>query len=272
MAFPSGEFAGSDYALVGPADNRVHEIATKRFPYNTVCHLGRGFGDGRLRGCTGCLIDPTRLVTAAHCLYSVRLGRAPLRIRVAPGRADRDRLPFGSIDAAEAYVPRRFIKPRGPRDRRDYDYGLLVLAHPFRSLRRFLPLRALSDQGWKRLGPRVRVTIAGYPGDRPLGTLWRHSESLEGLDPRRLYYSVDTCPGHSGSPVWANLPEGPGLVGIHTTGILDERGRSHGCAPGTTLAAPGMVNSGVRITPAVLANLRDPTRAVAGRPPMVRVL
>jgi V8-like Glu-specific endopeptidase len=71
-----------DYALVGPTDDRLHEIRTTRFPYNTVCHLGRDFGDGVWRGCSGVSIGPRKLLTAAHCLYSLKPKRAPLRIRV----------------------------------------------------------------------------------------------------------------------------------------------------------------------------------------------
>lgn len=272
MAPAAERFEASDYALVGPTDNRIHERQTDRFPYSTVCHLGRGFGDGLLRGCSGVLIGPRRLLTAAHCLYSPKLGRPPERVRVAPGRADRDRFPFGTIDAAAAYVPRRFISPRNSADRKDHDYGLVILKRPFPRIRRFLPVRSVSDEAWRKLRPKARLTVAGYPGDRPIGTLWRHSEVLRRLGTRRLFYTVDTCPGHSGSPIWADLPGGPALVGVHTSGILDEQGRSYGCAPGTVLAPPGSLNSGVRLTPSVIANLRDPQRRVGGKRPMVRVL
>jgi V8-like Glu-specific endopeptidase len=103
----------ADYAVVGPTDNRVQEADTTGFPFNTVCHLGRDFGDGRLRGCSGVLIAPTIVLTAAHCLYSLLLGRAPRRILVHPGRRDRDTLPFGSREAAHAYIPRGFVGARG---------------------------------------------------------------------------------------------------------------------------------------------------------------
>lgn len=56
----------ADYAVVGPKDNRVHEIRTTRFPFSTICYLGRDFGDGVLRGCTGVLIRPNVVLTAAH--------------------------------------------------------------------------------------------------------------------------------------------------------------------------------------------------------------
>ena len=40
----------ADYAVVGPTDGRLHISDTRRFPYNTICHLGRDFGNGKLQG------------------------------------------------------------------------------------------------------------------------------------------------------------------------------------------------------------------------------
>lgn len=267
---PNALDAGFDYALVGPLDSRVHEIRTTRFPYNTICHLGRDFGDGRWRGCSGVLIGPRQVLTAGHCLFSTKLGRAPVRIRVAPGRADRDRFPYGIQVSRRYYVPERFVRPNSARDRRLFDYGLIVLPQAFPGIQRYLPVKALPDAVLER---KRRVGIAGYPADRPVGSLWRHSEQLRRVTPRRLLYSVDTCPGHSGSPVWLVGPAADTLaiVGVHTSGILDELGRSYGCGKGVVLAPPGMLNSGVRVTPEVLANLRDPNRIVSGRRAMRRL-
>ena len=262
----------ADYAIVGPVDSRVHLIHTTRFPYATLCHLGRDFGDGLLRGCSGVLIGPRQVLTAAHCLYSLKLGRAPQRVRVAPGRADRDRFPLGTVQAARGYVPRRFVEARTTQERRVHDYGLLTLPRPFAGAVRFMPLIALSDAQLDVLKRQGTLTVAGYPGDRPVGSLWGHREHLRRYTPRRLLYSVDTCPGHSGSAIWARWQGRRALIGVHTSGILDERGRSYGCAKGTVMAPPGMLNSGVRLTAEVIANLRDPQRRVGGVQPMLRVL
>lgn len=265
--------AERDYALVGPIDNRVQEIETRRFPFNTICHLGRDFGFGLRWGCSGTLFAPRRVLTAAHCLYSLKLGRAPNQIAVAPGRSDRDQMPYGRRFALAAYVPLRFIQARSRAERRANDYGLVILHHRFPPLNRFLPLHAADNAELHRLQERkISLTIAGYPADRPVGTLWRHSETLRGFSAKRLFYTVDTCPGDSGSPVWAREGDRWALLAVHTTGILDELGRSHGCARGTVMAPPGSLNSGVRLTPRILANLGQPQSRVNGALAMIRVI
>jgi V8-like Glu-specific endopeptidase len=181
-------------------------------------------------------------------------------------------LPYGSQLAAAGYVPRRFVHARSSAERSAHDYGLLVLPRPFAGIQQFLSVRVLTDAALSRLHSSGLLTVAGYPSDRPVGTQWRHSEHLRRFTPQLLLYTVDTCPGHSGSPIWAALQGKPVVVGIHTSGILDRRGRPYGCAKDTVLAPAGMLNSGVRVTPEVADNLRHPERRVSGAQPMIRVL
>ncbi len=263
----------ADYALVGPVDNRIHEINTTQFPFNTVCHIGRDFGNNRWSGCSGVLITQRIVLTAAHCLYSHKRGGPPIRIRVTPGRSDRDTAPFGSIISSQYYVPRKFIMSRTAADRRNYDYGFIVLPRAFHAIKRFLRLHVLNEHDLKSHTTGRRITIAGYPGDRPVGTMWHHTERIKKITPRRLLYTVDTCPGHSGSPIWQmnTGDKNEYIVGIHTSGILDEQGRSYGCNKGTVLAPPGLLNSGVRITPEVIANIFEPRRRSGIQAAMLRL-
>src|SRR5260370_25153244 len=103
--------------------------------------------------------------------------------------------------------------------------------------------------------------------------MWGHAETLRGWTPRRLHYTVQTCPGHSGSPIWhrSAAPETPILVGVHTSGVTHERGRPYGCRKDTVLAPPGMMNSGARILPATIADLLNPDRTLRGNHRMLRV-
>jgi len=265
----------TDYAVVGPHDNRIHEVNTKQFPWNTICHVGRDFGDGRWRGCTGALIGERVVLTAGHCLYNHSMRRAPVRIRVVPGRVDRDQFPFGSVITSEFFAPRRYIDARFPNitDRRNYDYGVILLPQSFSAISRFMTIRVLPDPELVRLKRSKLFTIAGYPGDRPVGSMWRHTERVRRITPLRLHYTMDTCPGHSGSPIWyiRRADSTRVIVGVHTSGIVDERGRAYGCSQGTILAPPGLMNSGVRITQEVLDDISDPRRNVGGVEPMVRL-
>jgi V8-like Glu-specific endopeptidase len=266
---------GADYSVVGPRDNRIHEIETSQFPFSTICHLGRDFGDGRWQGCSGFLVASSTVVTAAHCLYRGADRQRPRRIRVVAGRRDRDTFPFGARFASRAYVPRAFVEATGARarNRAEHDYGVGLLDRPFASIMRFMPLRMMTDRQLDELRNRSLITIAGYPADRPVGTLWRHSERLKRIAPRRLFYSVDTCPGHSGSPIWATARGGRrAVIGVHTSGVLDERGRSYGCRPDTVLAPPGMMNGGIRLTHEVLASIRNPDSRIGGEQLMARML
>ena len=85
-----------------------------------------------------------------------------------------------------------------------------------------MPLRPLDRGGLERLQAQTLLTVAGYPSDRPLGTMWRHAERC---GRGRLFYTVDTCPGHSGSPIIARIGGAPAIIGVHTAGLLDPEGR-----------------------------------------------
>jgi len=258
----------ADLSVIGPVDDRIHEIETTRFPWNTMVYLCRDFGDGNCAGCSGALISPQRVLPAAHCIWSLERRAAPRRILVIPGRSDRKTLPYGSIDARRFWVPRGFID--GP-NRSEWDWAIIDLPRPFPDIRRFLPIRALPDAILERLKMRGRITVVGYPSDRPLGTLWRHAERLVRFSPRRLFHTVDTCPGHSGSPIIARLGDSAAIIGVHTAGLLDAEGRSHGCKRGSILAPPGSVNSGVRATPGMLDALTRPAARLGGGTGMVQL-
>jgi V8-like Glu-specific endopeptidase len=239
----------ADYAVVGPVDGRRRITDTTRFPFHAICHLERIFDDGARSGATGFLVAPRIVLTAAHCLMSPArrlVGRNPVprTIRVFPGRsseAQRNALPVASF-----YVPRQY-KTR--IDRR-FDYGLIRLARPVPAEHGAMPIAAPSTPQLREIRQRHLLHISGYPGDKPRGSQWHHSERLDGKTDAQLLYSVDTCPGHSGAPIWIENWNGRpvSVIGIHTAGPPAHPGGAWGCRPGVPMAPQGMFNRGVRLS------------------------
>ena len=234
-----------DPAIIGTDDRRMVSN-TRVMPYAAICYVERTW-NGRKAGCTGTLISPNLVLTAGHCL--IRAGsRVPSAITVQPGRNGSHR--GETIPAARAWVARGFAMDRKPL----YDYGLIRLSRPVRDPRHVIPLHRPTQAQLLDLVRGGTIEVAGYPGDKPRGTMWTHSERLSRFDDRRLIHTVDTCPGHSGSAVLAVIGGRRRVIGIHVAGVRDPRtGRSFGCTPGTGGAPLGGINRAVRINDRVMS-------------------
>jgi V8-like Glu-specific endopeptidase len=262
------EVSEADYSVIGPVDDRFPIPARRRrpstllFPTNTICLLEILDRDGSVLGTgTGTLIAPQVVLTAKHVLMDVQ----PPRCRVA--REFAPALWFPAIrvtpGADLTATDRRLRRPAGTRvasssrfrAHPDLDYGVIILPRPFSGPGRFMMLQARS-----RPRTATLLTIAGYPCDKPAGTMWGHSERipLTGVTDTHLFYTIDTCPGHSGSPIWLlGNDEIRLLLGVHTSGVpTNDPGRR--CENDPVLrrcrrtAAPvtpvGGQNCGVRVT------------------------
>jgi glutamyl endopeptidase len=229
---------GAEYAVIGPTDDRFHIPArdaphpgTRRFPYNTICLLEMTASNGDKFTGTGTLITPRVVVTAKHCLMnfphgsgppSCRRGRARAPwftgVRVTPGigglRSDGRRLDRPAAPQSILAGPSRF------RALDDLDLGVIVLPRPFTALSRG-PMRFMMLQPRGATRTATLLTVAGFPCDKPFGTMWGHSGRipLRSVLRDHLTYTIDTCPGHSGSPVWLLGNDGIRLLlGVHTSG------------------------------------------------------
>jgi len=213
-------------------DDRDQVQDTGRYPWSANASLLITARDGSQWIGTGWFVSSRTLATAGHCVYITNSG-VPGRdgwvrsIQVMPGR-NGTTLPFGSVTSTQ------FWTVQGWADSGDenVDYGAIILPTALGDTVGTLGFGVFSDED---LAGTV-VNIAGYPGDKPPGTIWFDARQVASTTPSKVHYDIDTAGGQSGAAVY-RIDNGQRIgVAIHAYG-------------GAT------TNSGTRISPPVFRNL-----------------
>ena len=254
-------------------DTRVPVANTRAAPFRYICNFVL---DNSEPFCTGTLVAPNVVLTAAHCLFDVRSN--PGRVTVVPGRNGLNR-PFGTARAL------RFNFARGYRGARDdvtvRDYAVIYLAQPIGNTVGRWTI-AHTSTSFDPIGTSISSTainngqqliLSGYPADKifragnpPQKAIqqWRSRNILRTIDENgMMHYLNDTFGGHSGSPVWVERPASLGgrvMVGLHVG--RDDRGQPDATTP--TLIA----NRGIKFTREIIDDIR---RLIRQAPPVPSV-
>ena len=221
--------------IVGEDDREEITNENAKDLEKAVVVLGHSYDDEIHASCSGAMVGPNVVLTAAHCL--VQNGKYKKDIEVFAVAADKsESTPSLSAKSIELYIPKEYIElSRESLDSlaREYDYGVVVLDKPIGLETGWFKLNAKSN-------PRLKKIITmGYSGDKPDNTLWR-SEGRTGFvvyDNNTFKHNADTLLGNSGSPiVMKKRPDE--IIGIHI---------SHLTQAGD-YAPNGYPNTGLRIT------------------------
>ncbi len=218
-------------AVIG-IDERVPITNTTQYPWRVNASLLITAADNSQWIGTGWFISPRTLVTAGHCVFIKNSG-IPGRdgwvkkIQVMPGRNGPE-LPFGGITATEFWT----VQGWGEQGLENYDYGAIIIPAAFPQELGFFAFGVFNDETLLA----STVNIAGYPGDKPRGTLWYDNRKVGSVNPDKVFYAADTAGGQSGASVYV-IREGQRIgIAIHAYG-------------GNT------ANSGTRISSQVFTNL-----------------
>ncbi|MFC7440188.1 trypsin-like serine peptidase [Laceyella putida] len=238
QAAPSGPVSVKDMgykereSIIG-RDDRTQVTNTGEYPYRAIVYIEFEV-DGNRASCSGFLIDPDTVATAGHCVYDPERKRWAEKVKVYPGRNGSD-APYGYAEEVDLYTVDGW-KNQGDEN---FDYGAIKLNREIGN-----------EVGW--FGYRwqsntlvgTKENISGYPGDKPTGTQWQHSDEIRQETATKLFYANDTYGGQSGSPVYngTDFPDcGICAIAIHAYGTGWDR----------------PYNSGTRMNESIFNNLTN---------------
>ncbi|MES1023146.1 trypsin-like serine protease [Gloeocapsa sp. BRSZ] len=195
------------HTVIG-SDDRVLITNTTAYPWRTITKLFMTFPSGKKFVCSGTLIAAKYVLTAGHCIHNSSEGGWANKVEVVPGLSGTYK-PYGSAFAAYMRSYTAWTSSQNP----NYDFALITLNKNIGNTTGWLGYAYYPSING------ITANLAGYPGDRNSGLgLYYHYGPVMSSTSQRLFYSIDTAGGQSGSGVYRRINSDRYVFAVHTNG------------------------------------------------------
>lgn len=185
--------------VILPNNNRHQIFNTTQGHYQSIAFVNIG----NRSIASGVVIGKNTLLTNKHVVNSSNGN--PSSLSFAPAASNENQYPYGVFKATDYKV-----SPTGE------DLAIVHVSKNSKGQSIGDVVQPATFGDVSNISKGTNITVTGYPGDKPIATLWESRGKVINRSGNNISYDLSTYGGNSGSPVFNSSNQ---LIGLHYGGV-----------------------------------------------------